>query len=51
LPTSKKPVETEEDEESSEEEAATGHKSNLLYAVLGGALTALSAFAFYKARS
>ena len=49
-----KPIESEANSESSDEEeveSSQGHKSSVVYAILGGALTALSAFALYKARS
>lgn len=47
----KAPFETEEDEESDDEGAPSNHSSNIMYAVIGGAMTLLSAFAFYKARN
>lgn len=55
LPTLNNPLESEneeDEEESTEETPASDKNSNtFLYAVLGGALTALSAFAIYKART
>ena len=53
-PSMLKPIESEANSESSDEEeveSSQGHKSGVVYAILGGALTALSAFALYKARS
>lgn len=51
FPPMQQPMVSETEEESSDEEPSGGHNSSILYAVLGGALTALSAFALYKARS